>query len=172
MFRIWPLLVSSIIIFLVQAATISQLDYYNCLLLVSLLPPLSPQSVLIAARVISWKSRSEHINSLNEIFHGLAMIGCLQNGLPDAPLYAHNLTESPPCWLCTWVDDLLWPMAQYRHEANRGWTSASSLGLVLCCCWKPFCHHVNKLRLASWRMSDHVERSLNHPSCPRWVRPN
>lgn len=52
MFRIWPLLVSSIIIFLVQAATISQLDYYNCLLLVSLLPPLSLQSVLIAARVI------------------------------------------------------------------------------------------------------------------------
>ena len=37
------------------------------------------------------------------------------------------------------------------------------IGLVLSCCWTPFCYLVKKLRLAFRWVKDHMERGPRHP---------
>lgn len=55
--------------------------------------------------------------------------------------------------------DLLWTMRYQHDDAHAGLKITCSLGLALLLHLSPWEHHVNKPKLAGWRIRGHVEES-------------
>lgn len=114
--------------------------------------------------------------SIDSIKHG--MVDCYRNGPQRTPTpWTHAFHSFLSHWLWAQLCCLFWPMGCGPCDASNGVKSKCTLRLALPCFWGFFLCHVNKPKLALWRLDGHMEREPASPAIivkaqqHKWAQP-